>query len=320
MLVGRSWLYVLAGLVLAGCSSSETTSPSSPTLEVGQVWYVQDHAYRDDTYHEIIDNGSADKYPAQTTGDQPDQSFHFIRPYPCTIDKIGESGFYHCTIDSEHQIDQSDVWSDHLMTKEQADAASPGSVLHKTKTLDAAVPAWARLQVGQKVYTGYDGGDATSVTMCVSVDEYLKWANGDMAAHCTKHKPGLVATITSVKDDYSIGDGTFNSPIVGLRSADGSWAGYTSTGLSAVPIIPPGSILRTSKIKGAASLTDTRDGDAGVHLAPGTRVEVVRMDPREPQNATLFVRVLDGTQKGRTGWLLDMDTELLNGDMTGLED
>ena len=104
-----------------GTSDNQTTRTDSPSPQVGETWYVSDHAYTDEVYGMIKSSGTA-TWPAQTNGDQPDKSFHLAHPYPCKVTEVGDDGFYKCDVDSMKTLDVTSVWTNRLLSARDADA------------------------------------------------------------------------------------------------------------------------------------------------------------------------------------------------------
>lgn len=286
-----------------GGGSSQPTPVPSP--QVGEIWYVMDHAYTDEVYADIQSSGP-DGYPAQTNGDNPDRSFHLTHPFPCKITDVHEDGFYKCDVDSEHSLDVQTVWTNRLMSKDQAEAVAPGSVVHKAENLQG-FPAWLKLKPGLKLYTGYDGGNETKVTICSSRTDFQNYASGS-SAPCGQRPPGIKVHVVTVTDDYSVGDGTTNMPEIKIASDDGSWAGWTSAMVSVQPRVPVGTVMKTERQANAPTKIWKHKSDSyfagGTELAGDTSVQVVKQDPLDPMNCDLYVTVLSGPHAGLTGWTL----------------
>lgn len=272
-----------------------------------------DHAYTDEVYETIQQSGT-DTWPAQTTDDKPDKSFHLLHPYPCKVTEVHDDGFYKCNVDSENTLDVKTVWTNRLMSKDEAEAAAPGTVIHKPEQASAGLPSWLRIRAGTKLFTGSDGGDATTVSICRSRNAYNDFASGG-ETKCSHKRPGLKIHIVSYVNDYS-GDGKTNIPILNVAADDGSWSGYTGSLVSVQPRIPVGTRLQTEPDQNAKAklwANSTDDYNSGVELADRTTVEVIKQDPSNVQNSTLFVKVLDGKYAGREGWMLDMGLQTLKG-------
>ena len=302
-------LSLLATVAVAGCGGNDgNTSASATTPRVGQVWYVIDHAYTSEVYNDIKQSGP-DAYPAQTSGDKPDRSYHLARPYPCKVIETGDDGFYKCDVDSEQTLDVKVVWTNRLLSKEQAEAVAPGTVVHKSEPSEPRTPAWLKMKPGLHLYTGYDGGDATTVAICPDRTTYKKDSSGDAQSSCKHRKPGIPVHIVSISNDYSL-DGTTNFPILKITADDGSWTGYTSSMLGVQPKIPIGAILVTEKkpMNNARSKIWTHKTDSyesGIEVEDSTRLQLLREDPTDAGNSTLYVKVLTGRYAGRTGWTLN---------------
>lgn len=287
-----------------GSSSNQSTSVPSP--QVGETWYIMDHAYTDEVYADIQSSG-VDKPPAQTTDDNPDRSFHLNHPYPCKVTDSHDDGFYKCDVDSENSLDVKTVWTNRLLSKDQAEAIAPGSVVHKTAAAPKGLPAWLRLKPGLKLYTGYDGGDATKVTVCANKSDYQNIGDGTNAG-CGQRAPGIKVHVVEIADNYSGGDGTTNIPEIKIAADDGKWAGWTGSMVSVTPRIPAGTIMKTEHESNAPAKIWQNKSDSyfksGIELASDTSIEIIKQDPLDPANFDLYVKVISGSHSGLTGWTL----------------
>src|ERR1017187_10972309 len=63
----------------------------------------------------------------------------------------------------------------------------------RTPTPAAPSASWARLRVGLKVYTGTDGGDAQTQTICPTLDGYFAAVYDNRPGSCTHVKRGVPA-------------------------------------------------------------------------------------------------------------------------------
>lgn len=299
---------LLAVVVSSACASSSSSQTDS-TPRVGQVWYVRDHAYTDEVYQMILQNGSVDTWPAQTTDDKPDKSYHLAHPYPCKITETGDEGFYKCSVLSNHFLGLNQVWTNRPMSREQAEADSPGTVIHTPQPEAAGTPSWLILRKGLGLYTGYDGGDSRTDTLCVTPGDYNAYAGGDNNAKCSTHAPGIPVHIIDIKNDYET-DGKTNIPLVRVAADDGSFNGWSDSLVGIQPRIPTGTVLVTelhppNDTKSTIWHNRSDDYAAGTDLEPGTRVQVLKNDPSEPYSSTLYVRVLTSNHAGAHGWMLD---------------
>ena len=291
----------------ASSSSSQNRSDSAP--QVGQVWYVRDHAYTDEVYQMIQQSGSTDTWPAQTTDDQPDKSYHLARPYPCKITETGDDGFYKCSVLSDRVLGVDSVWTNRLMSREQAEADAPGTVIHTPQPKPTGTPSWLILRKGLGLYTGYDGGDSKTDTLCATPSDYNAYTGGDSNAKCSRHGPGIPIHVVDIKNDYEV-DGRTNIPLVRVAADDGSFSGWSDSLIGVQPRIPVGTVLVTDlhpPSNAKSKIWHSRDDDynAGPDLEPGTRVQVLKDDPSEPYSSTLYVRVLTGDHAAVRGWMLD---------------
>lgn len=296
-----------------GTSDNQTTRTDSPSPQVGETWYVSDHAYTDEVYGMIKSSGTA-TWPAQTNGDQPDKSFHLAHPYPCKVTEVGDDGFYKCDVDSMKTLDVTSVWTNRLLSARDADALDPGSVIHKPPpATPQGIPPWLKIRRGQFVYTGYDGGDATVVSVCASHSLYNDNSSGG-TAKCPTHAPGIAAHIVSWEDDYTL-DSKTDIPVVKIAANDGSWSGYTGSLIQIQPRIPVGTLLLTETVNNSnvrLGATKTASLFSGPELADRTSVRVLKQDAADVQNYDLYVQVVTGLYTGKKGWLLASEVKTDN--------
>ena len=295
----------------AGSSTAATPPPTGP--QVGQTLYVMDHAYTDDVYAMIRDSGT-DTWPAQTDDSKPDKSYHLVRPYPCKITDVRDDGFVKCTVDSDNTLDVKTVWTNRPMTKDQAEAAAPGTVIHTTAPVAAGTPSWLRIKVGTALFTGYDGGDSETASICPTRAAFMNDSSGG-DSKCSHYKPGLKIHIVAYSNDYSL-DGKTNFPVLQVAADNGSWSGFTGSLLQVQPRVPVGTRLMSES--GSNSKTRIWAGKhdpyfSGFELPDRATIEVLKQDPSDVQNCTLYVKVLAGRYSGKVGWTLDMGLETLNG-------
>lgn len=301
---------MLTVAVLSSCASSASSENHGDTApQLGQVWYVRDHAYTDEVYQMIVRNGSADTWPAQTTEDKPDKSYHLVHPYPCKITEIGDMNFFKCSVSSDRFLGIAQVWTNRLMSRKQAEADAPGTVAHAPQPEVGGTPSWLVLRKGLALYTGYDGGDSKTDTLCATSGDYNAYVGGDSNAKCGKHPPGIPIHVVDIKNDYEA-DGKTNIPLIRVAADNGSFRGWSDSLIGIQLRIPVGTVLVTE----LHPPNDARsriwhgcddDYSAGTDLEPGSRVQVIKDDPSEPYSATLYVKVLTGSDARKRGWMLD---------------
>ncbi len=183
----------------------------------------------------------------------------------------------------------------------------------------AATPAplntWVRLHVGMTLYTGTDGGDATTLTVCPTVAQYLAFAGvggSGNVAECSHRKPDVAAIVEEIVPANA--DDPFHAPYVKLRAADGSWSGYTDI-IGQQVAIPVGTTLVFTKSGGESLRLAPRQGSnlhSGPNLGDSVTVKVLHYFPNT-NDRSLYVTVLDGEYAGQNGWMFTMDGETENG-------
>jgi hypothetical protein len=165
---------------------------------------------------------------------------------------------------------------------------------------------WLRLRVGVKVYVGDDGADMTTQTICSTLAAYLATINNKDAAQCLHVKRGSPAIVeTIIPSKSSDADAAFGAPHVQIRSADGSWAGFTSA-LLLQPVIPLGTtiVMQTLSDDVKVNLAPRQDSeiDSGPTLDRDVTVKLLRYYP-DTGDRPLYVTVLDGEHAGQKGWI-----------------
>ena len=175
--------------------------------------------------------------------------------------------------------------------------------------------SWDRLRVGLRVYTGDDGGDATTQTVCASLAAYLASIDDSNTPHCLHVKRGLSATVeTIIPSKSSDSDAGFRAPHVQLRGSDGTWSGYTTV-VPLQPAIPIGTVLVMKKDGNATVNLAPRQGsdlNAGPDLGDTVTVKVLHYYP-DTGDRPLYVTVLDGEHAGQNGWMFANEAETPDG-------
>jgi hypothetical protein len=217
---------------------------------------------------------------------------------------------------SDRVLGVDEVWTNRLMSREQAEVDTPGTIIHTPQPEAKGTPSWLILRKGLGLYTGYDGGDSKTDTLCATPGDYHAYVGGDSSAKCSVHGPGIPVHVVDIKSDYET-DGKTNIPLVRVAADNGSFSGWSDTIIGIQPRIPARTVLVTdlhppSNVK--SRIWHGRDDDyaAGTGLEPGTRVQVLEDDPSEPYSSTLYVRVLTGDRAGSRGWMLDNGLDTIN--------
>ena len=202
-------------------------------------------------------------------------------------------------------------------------AAAPSSVVdlqggHIATQPQHGVPSaaiWDRLHVGLRVYTGDDGGDATTQTICSTLSLYLATfyeSNTPRCKHIKRGQPATVeAIIASKASDADAGSG---APHVELRATDATWSGFTTV-IPLQPAIPIGTVLVMKKEGNATLNLAPRQGsdlNAGPDLGDKVTVKVLHYYPKTGDRS-LYVTVLDGNRAGQNGWMFANDAETPDG-------
>jgi len=176
-------------------------------------------------------------------------------------------------------------------------------------SLAKTTPQWLVLQPGLKLFTGTDGGVATTVTVCNTLGQYQRFITQGEDVNCRHYKPGIKVHIISL----AAGDQTVN-PFLDIAADDGSWSGWTGTLISVEARIPVGTVVKVKpNSNGSAQLFATQTDQSGVVLRDGTVMKILRQDAVEADNSALYVRVMSGQHSGRTGWISDLSLSLDDG-------
>ena len=317
--IGLLALGVIAGISSACSSTDDNSKAASP--QVGEVWYVQDHAYNDNVYQVIVANGNVDQAPAQTNDKSTDQSYHFIRPYACKIAEAGDLGFFKCNLDSDYQLSVSQVWANKFLNAKEAEAADPGLISHPKIRRSDNTPDFLRIRPGLMVYIGNDGGDSQSAMLCSSIEEFHKFQNSADHYDCHAVSQGISALIKSVHDDYNgIVTSNYDIPMVELQDLNHKTMGFTQSTVEIIPRLPQKINLRIKVDK------DVNDKKIDIHLQPkqicgvnegpilNPHSDIQVINQSESTNGNeLYVLVRSGNLKGRHGWIIMSDAETMNG-------
>jgi hypothetical protein len=65
-----------------------------------------------------------------------------------------------------------EVWTNRLTSRKQAEDDAPGTVIHTPQPEAMGTPSWLILRKGLGLYTGYDGGDSKTDTLCATPGDY----------------------------------------------------------------------------------------------------------------------------------------------------
>ena len=135
------------------------------------------------------------------------------------------------------------VWTNRLMSQRAGRSGCTRychSVLRRPKP--TGTPSWLILRKGLGLYTGYDGGDSKTDTLCATPSDYNAYTGGDSNAKCSRHGPGIPIHVVDIKNDYEV-DGKTNIPLVRVAADDGSFSGWSDSLIGVQPRIPVGTVL-----------------------------------------------------------------------------
>jgi hypothetical protein len=161
-----------------------------------------------------------------------------------------------------------------------------------------------------KVYLSDDAdAHSTTQTVCTTLSDYFNYeSNKPNTCQNIRHgTPAIVKAIISPR--LSDPREFFPAPYVQLAALDGSWVGFT-TAISLQPDIPVGTVLAVTR-DGSLDLTQCSRPSCGgnwLNLGNHAIVKLLQYHPEVWRGRNLYVRVLDGRYKGRTGWLYVADT------------
>jgi len=194
-------------------------------------------------------------------------------------------------------------------------AAQPDKVSTSTR-------AWSVLHVGMLLYTGDDGGGATTLSVCATLESYFKVVEGTVPASCKHVARGQAAYVTRIISSSSDDpDSGTKAPHILLRAASDAWSGYTSI-VGEQPAVPIGTVLLIeggSDSDSRLSPTQGSDINVGDVLEKNTRVRVLRHDPATGDRS-LKVLVISGKDVGHEGWIFANGTLTLDGETAYLVD
>ena len=159
--------------------------------------------------------------------------------------------------------------------------------------------AWSHVSVGSQVFLGSDNpplGDRAQA-VCPSPAAYMKWTVSGKLGACHAVMHGAMGYIEKLVPRGP----AVRYPMALIRAADRSWIGYAALNLLQ-PKISIGTVLRMDGAFGTPpQLTVAVRPTRKLNLPKGTYVRVVKYEPHKFQS--LFVRALDGPDRGRTGWI-----------------
>ncbi|HYK52191.1 MAG TPA: hypothetical protein VEV38_01500 [Candidatus Eremiobacteraceae bacterium] len=159
----------------------------------------------------------------------------------------------------------------------------------------SAAKTWSELRVGMNVFTG-DDGNGVGETVCPTLSAILV---DQLSGQCGRVPPGSPAVVDEIipceKTDPDWG---WESPHVRIHSVNGSWAGFVDAAMLQ-PSIPEGTLIELRRDWGAP-LTIDDDHGRQTSIGDTAMVRLLRYDPKKA--ASLYVKILDGPYRGRTGW------------------
>lgn len=190
-----------------------------------------------------------------------------------------------------------------------------GAIATRPQSRLVSSASWDKLRVGLKVYTGDDGGDATTQTVCSTLAEYLGSIDDSNKPHCLHLKRGRPAIVEAIiPSRESDADSAFCAPHVELRGTESSWSGYTTV-IPLQPAIPVGTALIMKK-EGNATINlaprQSSDLNAGPDVGDKVRVKVLHYFP-DTGDRSLYVTVLDGDHAGQNGWMFANEAKTPDG-------
>ena len=166
-------------------------------------------------------------------------------------------------------------------------------------------PNWLILHSGVRAFTLDDGADATTATVCPTLQLYLRGLDNAAAPRCLHEKPGVAVVVESIAARRCVDfESQTHVPCVKIRAVDGSWSGYTGA-TTIVPAVPIGSVVDLAP-QPQEHLTlaakSSSDSTTGVDLGAHVRARVLRYVPSTDARE-LRVSILSGSHAGATGWV-----------------
>ena len=175
--------------------------------------------------------------------------------------------------------------------------------------------AWRHVHAGAKVYAGGGEPGNTAQPVCPTVQAFVAlWHNGG-SRRCISVRHGTPAIVLAVIRGTCadiLGLHCFGA-FVKLRATDRTWSGFSGLGYLE-PNIPRGTTFLMMADWGSPLFLDRQpESDVGaLDLGSQAIVATLQYKPRNA-NDQLFVRVLTGRYKDRTGWVSLFDDQPVPG-------
>jgi hypothetical protein len=158
-----------------------------------------------------------------------------------------------------------------------------------------AAETWSQLRVGVNVFTG-DERNGSGQTVCPTLAMIISYQSPNQCRHIAVGTLAIVdAIIPCKRSDPSWG---YESPHVRLHAADDSWGGFADAAMLQ-PDIPVGTPIEIARDWDAPIAINNDHGGQTI-LGDTALVKLLRYDPR--REASLYVKVLDGPHRDKTGW------------------
>jgi hypothetical protein len=192
----------------------------------------------------------------------------------------------------------------------------------------AEPPMWQRPLPGTAAILGDDGGGEDMETMCDTAEHWREWLDATVPSAvdgCARYSRGLPVVIDGdgVVFDRAVdapSSATTGLPLVKIHIPSKHVSGYVQMLGGIHPIIPAGTLVYL-----AAAGTDTLrlasapdvGLDSGPDIGKQATAKVLRYDP-STGDRSLYVKLLDGPQAGKRGWVFDLAATGADGKPVGM--
>ena len=173
---------------------------------------------------------------------------------------------------------------------------------------------WKHAVPGARGWLGDDGGDASTATVCDTVDRYRRWLAGqNTPAGCYKFPHGLAIVVRGLIDDPTPPNVTgLRLNLARITIPARHYTGVVQMLGTVLPDIPVGTVVHYD-VTGEMMLQPNSESN-GTDIRCGTvgTASVLKFFPGS-EGLSLYVQVRDGPCAGRKGWTIPMNMESADG-------
>ena len=173
---------------------------------------------------------------------------------------------------------------------------------------------WKHAVPGAHGWLGDDGGDASTATVCDTVDKYRRWLAGqDTPAGCYKFPHGLAIVVRGLINDPSPPDATgLRLNLARITIPARHYTGVVQMLGTVLPDIPVGTVVQFD-VTGEMTLQPNSDSTGtGIHCGTAGIASVLKFSPGS-EGLSLYVQIRDGPCAGRKGWTIPMNMKSADG-------